>query len=126
MPRRYEVNPTDAALAAFGSGVLIERADDRPGEYDVHASFDPAIHLDDGDTYLGTVYRERGAWMAVARLVPFNPSATNRPPVSYDGMVGEPYPIVVQRDEQCIRCHTPLTNNDPATTTLGPRCARCW
>jgi hypothetical protein len=120
------MNRIEASRAAFGDNVIVEPANDRPGEYDVHTPFDPAIHLDDGDTYLGTVFREDGAWLAVARLVPFDPSATNRPPVSYDGMVGEPYLIVVERDEQCIRCGTPLTNRDPATTTLGPRCATCW
>lgn len=30
------------------------------------------------------------------------------------------------RNEHCIRCGLALTHHDPATTTLGPRCARCW
>jgi hypothetical protein len=27
---------------------------------------------------------------------------------------------------RCVRCGTPLTEDDPAVTTLGPRCRRCW
>lgn len=30
------------------------------------------------------------------------------------------------RGEHCISCGLALTNHDPATTTLGPRCARCF
>lgn len=115
--------PTAAALAALPT--IFECQDsDLKVDTDDFRLWLSRCDLSDGEPFDRTVYVEMFdgvlGWVLLGYYDGDDP-VDGLPGVTAHAFRGEaPEPV------QCVRCGAVLTGDDPAVTTLGARCRRCW